>query len=373
MTNGTFENYTHSSTDPARRHEWDAVNLDLAIANAIRRVVLTDIPVLGFRGEEASADAKDAAAPSVDIHHNTGPLHNEIIAHRIGMIPIHFTAAEITAGPGEAAAPVWRFDLDVSTKASTKRNVTTHDFKVFKNGVELPHTETVRLFPADGVTGSPILITRLREDEHIALSAVPVISTAREHASFSPVSMCTYQFVVDPEAAANADNVLDKERAYFRNNRGDPTRIRFAMESEGALSPKIIVDKAFQVILDKIERAQAALSGEDNDYIIMRDTLNGGKGFEFVFANEDDTLGNLIQSIIYNETIRKTNQSSPVVTYVGYCCPHPLDPSVVLRLVINDEEAPTHDMYKTLFSAHIDRIHGIMTGLRAAWDDFAPK
>ena len=362
----SFANYTYNASDPALRHEWEIHDVDLSIANALRRTILTDIPYIGFRGEESSTDAGETGAPSIEIHHNNGPLHNEIIAHRIGMIPIHFTEAEIAAGPEG-----WRFELDVST-TTKKCNVTTHDFKVFHGDVELPSTETHRLFPANGVTGDPILISRLRENERLALTAVPILSSAREHAGFSPVSLCTYQFIIDPETAAHADNMLDKERAYYRNKRGDPTRIRFAMESEGNLTPKIIVDKAFQVILEKVERTQAALAGEDNNYITARTTPNG-LGYEFVFMNEDDTLGNLFQSLIFNETIRKTQQSSPVVTYVGYGCPHPLDPSMVVRLVIDDEEKPTADMYKALFSAHVDRIHGFLTGLRADWLDFAPK
>ena len=392
MASGIFEDYTHDPRDPAGRHEWMVVNMDLSIANALRRVILTDIPNMGFRGEEATADAP-TGAPSVHISHNTGPLHNEIIAHRIGMLPIHFTAEEIAHGPGSKEADElqgnqpaveigWRFDLDVTAPAGNKVNVTTHDFQVYKDGVKLPHSETVRLFPVDSVTKSPILITRLRENERLALSAVPVLSTAREHAGFSPVSLCTYRFVVDPDAAANAANVLDKERAYFRNKRGDPTRIQFSMESEGALTPKNIMDMAFKVILGKLERVQASISNEevaieDGNYLTTRKSPNG-PGFELLFKNEDDTLGNLFQSLIFNETIRKGDkQPAPALSYVGYCCPHPLDPTMVLRLVMDpettDETAATPEAYKAMFSAHVDRIHGMITGLRAAWLEFAPK
>jgi len=371
-----FENYTHDPRDPAGRHEWTMTDVDLAIANALRRVMLTDITNMGFRGEEATG------VPSVDIQHNTGPLHNEIISHRVGMLPVHFTAAEIAEGPD-----AWRFDLDVSAPHGQKVNVTTHDFKIFKNDEPLPHSETTRLFPADKITGSPVLITRLRENERLAFTALPVLSTAREHAGFSPVSLCTYQFVVDPEVAATAANVLDKERSYFKNRRGDPTRIQFSLESEVALTPKQIMEKAFDVLLGKIERVRAAINNEEIDvgFLTTRQPQNGMTGFEFVFKNEDDTLGNLLQSLIYNETIRKGGkQPIPALSYVGYCCPHPLDPTMVLRLVIDDgnnenkeeEQAAaiaTPDAYKTIFRTHVDRIHGVLTGLKAAWMDFAPK
>ena len=54
--------------------------MDLSIVNGIRRVILTEIEVVGFYGEDE---------PSVEIHKNTGPLHNEFMKHRIGLIPIN--------------------------------------------------------------------------------------------------------------------------------------------------------------------------------------------------------------------------------------------------------------------------------------------
>jgi DNA-directed RNA polymerase subunit L len=183
--------------------------------------------------------------------------------------------------------------------------------------------------------------------------------------------------VIDPEIAAAAVNVLDKERSYFRNKRGDPTRIQFSMESEVALTPKQIMVKAFDILITKLERVKASVNNEEVDTGFLT-TREASPGYEFVFKNEDDTLGNLLQSLIYNDTIRKAKplqSSEPTLTYVGYCCPHPLDPVMVLRLVIDPdtEQTPTADTYKTFFRSHVDRIHAMLTGLRAAWMDFAPK
>jgi len=362
-SNGSFDNYTYADNDPAKCHEWDMLDIDLSVANALRRVLLTDIPNLGFRGEGDEL--------SIEITHNDGPLHNEFMAHRIGMIPIHLTYAEHQESEAEAE---WSFELDVATTSGEKRNVTTHDFKVFKNGTPLPHSETARLFPADEVTRDAILITRLRENERLAFTAKPVRSTAREHSGFSPVSMCTYQFIVDPEAAQQFTLPLDKERAYFKNKRGDPTRIHFAIESEGALTPKQLVHMAFDVLNEKLERTKNILSGnaDGEGFLVSRFAQNGTKGFEFVFNNEDDTLGNLLQSLIYNETLRKREQLPPIVSYVGYFCPHPLDPTMVVRLVIDGEDVPA-ETYAGVFLTHVTRIQGIIAGLKAAWEDFAPR
>lgn len=367
----TFDNYTYDSRDPTGRHEWIMKDTDISIANALRRVMLTDITNMAFRGEEATPDGT-TETPSVEILNNTGPLHNEIITHRIGMVPIHFTAEEIATGPDG-----WRFELDVSASQGKKANVTTHDFKVYKNDNHLPQSETERLFPANKVSGNPLLIARLREGESLKLKAVPVLSTAREHAGFSPVSLCTYRFMVDNEAASQITNILDKERAFVKNQYGDPTSIQFAVESEVALTPKQIMAMAFDVIIGKLERVTNAISNSEIDagYLTIRESLNGMAGFEFVFLNEDYTLGNLLQSLIYNETIRKGDQQPhPKLSYVGFCCPHPLDPTMVLRLVIEGEqEAKSVDAYKSILKTHTDKIYDKLVALKTEWLDFAPK
>jgi len=131
---------------------------------------------------------------------------------------------------------------------------------------------------------------------------------------------------------------------------------------------------AFDVLLEKLERTKNILSGnaDGEGFLVARFAQNGTKGFEFVFNNEDDTLGNLLQSLIYNETLRKREQQPPVVSYVGYFCPHPLDPTMVVRLVIDGEDVPT-ETYTGVFLTHVTRIEGIIAGLKAAWEDFAPR
>ena len=84
----TFEN--HSYDVPSDSHSFQINNIDLAIINGVRRVILTDIPVPGIIGEKLDNDD-----PSVDIIINNGALHNEIIIHRIGLIPICLKEEEI--------------------------------------------------------------------------------------------------------------------------------------------------------------------------------------------------------------------------------------------------------------------------------------
>ena len=81
-----FRNLQFIPNDPAKRFTFEAYDIDLSILNAFRRIILTNIPVIGFDGEDN---------PSLEVIVNTGPLHNEYILQRFGCIPIHFNETDI--------------------------------------------------------------------------------------------------------------------------------------------------------------------------------------------------------------------------------------------------------------------------------------
>ena len=55
-------------------------DIDLSILNGIRRILLMDIPILGFIGNGIDT--------TVNIIENTTVLNNEIITNRIALIPL---------------------------------------------------------------------------------------------------------------------------------------------------------------------------------------------------------------------------------------------------------------------------------------------
>ena len=271
--------FNHAATNAFGRFSFEIVNADLAIVNGVRRAIMTLIPVIGFSAE------------TVDIRTNTGPLHNEIISHRIAMIPLHLTASENDADPGQA------YTLNVKNTGDSTMNITTHDLR--REG--LSTHDIARIFPANAVSKTPILITRLRPGEELDLTATTIKATASQDAGFCPASLCTFSFLLDATAAAAASDVLDKERAYLKNEYGDPIAFRIEIESECGLKPAIIVTKAISALIAAVDTvAKEAQTGDVGDQSSKVSIGTEHSRYMITLKEEDDTLGNMLQSTMHN-------------------------------------------------------------------------
>ena len=334
-----FKNIVQSKT-PDKRYSFEIHNVDLAIVNGIRRVVLTDIPVAGFRGEED---------PTLTILANNGPLHNEFMLHRIGLIPIHFSEEETENFNGAD----YEFELHVENTSQARVDVTTKDFKVRKNNVQV---DPKKYFPPDNFTNDFVLITRLRPNERLHVVGRAVKSTARHHAAFSPVGLCTMTFIGDGSAT------IEQERNYYKNEYGDPLQIKVDIEAVAALSPRYLVGKAIAILIDKVKTFMAT------EAFSTPKRTDGG--CEFHIEGEDDTLGNILQSLTHNHYIRDKHETSrqKTLTYVGYYCPHPLETCVVVKLCMEDHDTIDDAEYVDVMMDSCTRIVNELERIQDEWE-----
>jgi DNA-directed RNA polymerase subunit L len=314
-----------------QRYTFDVQGIDLSIVNGLRRTILTDIPSVGivFEGE-----------PSMSIETNTGPLHNEILTHRMSMIPIYLSEEELENYEDNSLT----FELNKSNRTDYMVNVTTHDMRLMKDNKELTGDQIKQYFPVNEWSKEPILITRLRPKERVHMYGSFVKSTARENAGFAPVSLCTFSphLNKDKIQSENIQGVLQRERTFLQNDFGDPIAWTFEIEPETGLDAGYLVSKAFSILKNKIQKSIQTLSTEALEF----EKNEIASTYEYIFRDEDDTLGNMIQSYMHNTYYRTQTpiQQQYLLQYVGYYCPHPLDPKVNVRLTV----VPTSDENKNL-------------------------
>lgn len=356
--------------------------LDLAIANSIRRTISADVPTAAFAFRANEYNIVPAPPPSIVVHKNTTVLHDEIIAHRISLLPIHFSEAEVASIQDDVAH--YEFFINLLNSGPTPLNVTSGDITGTLEGAPLDEETLRRLFPADPVTGDNVLIARmspLHVDGHpgtwaeeLVASMIPVIGVGRQHTRWSPVSVCAFGNVVDAKKAdadlkelvdaarargATADeiellaldfNSLDRLRVTARGK--DAPILHFTIRSECGLRPTYLVLAALRVLhtrlLDIAEQMIVRRDKAMNDVYAI--TING----------ENHTIGNLIQSVVHDTF------GGREVMYIGYHQPHPLEDYIVVKVKLNDAIArPGQD--KEFCSHAVKHVADVVAEVARKW------
>jgi hypothetical protein len=190
-------------------------NLNTSIINGIRRTTISQTKSFRFRTEPYEKN-------DVNIITNDTSLNNQIICHRIGMIPIHITNEDFAINDYE-------FIIDVSNDSNFPKAITTKDFKILQISTNkyLSEKEVESIFPKDPITGDYITITKLKPSYNIInykldsykdellntkgkkfsfhIKAKAVLSQGDENSRFSPVTSISYSYKVDEEKAKKAE------------------------------------------------------------------------------------------------------------------------------------------------------------------------
>ena len=346
----------------SNRFIFDIKNIDLAVINSIRRVIISEVPTLGFLGEDDS---------TIKITKNNGPLHNEFMIHRISNIPIHFNEDDTESFTENE----YEFYLSKSNLDSAILNVTTKDIRGKKNNKELTDKELNRLFPANSVTKEHILITRLRQNEELEFTGNIIKANTLTHASFSPVSLCSFSFIQDENKNKDEKDILQKERNYIKNEYGDPTSIRFSIEPEKGLSSKYLVSKAIEILKDKNDFVGRELdvSVSEKIKLVKNDDIDNTYDLHVNF--ETDTYGNLFQSLNFNKYIRDKEtilDGKYNVSYIGYYAPHPFDAKIIIRISVTNKNniTPTREEFINIFKKCISNVSRSLDNTYDEWIRF---
>jgi DNA-directed RNA polymerase subunit L len=321
-------------------------NINVSLANAIRRTILNDIPTVVL-GTDIYQDNKCA------IQINTGRLHNELVKQRLSSIPVHITSEkEMETFPQE-----YILSIDIKNDTDTMRIVTTEDFKIKqKDGDKFMSADEVHaIFPADTLTRDYIDFVRLRPrigdsipGEHLKLTCEFTVATAKINGMYNVVSKCAYGNTPDLEKADEAwaqrqqklaeENSTKEEIEFQKRNfylldaqrYFTPDSFDYQIQTIGVFDNKAIVQKACRILNDYFLTTHKNL---DSDIIPINLSLTTMENaYDIILMDADYTVGKVLEYILYD----KFYEGQQILSFCGFKKVHPHDSDSIIRLAYKE-------------------------------------
>jgi len=242
---------------------FEMIGIDASFANALRRILIADIPTM--------------AIENVYMWDNTSIIHDEVLAHRLGLIPIHVdarmfdefptiatqallddngqdeehdndeteratdrntivfkiavtcrrseapamptSAATGTAGEEDSVLPGHDtgIDMDAMRKAAIETPNRPYTKHVYSSDMEwVPQGDQEARFP-NGIrpVHEDILIAKLRPGQSIELEAHAHQGTGKDHAKYSPVATACYRLMPQIELLKDIYDETAEELVYL--------------------------------------------------------------------------------------------------------------------------------------------------------------
>lgn len=155
-------------------------NTDISVVNGLRRAILSDTPTM--------------AIDFVEVKENTSALHDELIAHRLGLIPLLSTNVDSYNYPTECSCVSTEcpqcsvtFSLHVRAVSSETTIITSSDLMAPGEISVAPVPPTV------GLDEGGILIAKLQRNQELELIARAKKGVGKEHAKWSPACAVSYR------------------------------------------------------------------------------------------------------------------------------------------------------------------------------------
>lgn len=365
---------------------------NVCYANTLRRAVLTLVESIGFRSDiNEKGDTTD-----VEILKNSTPMSNEMLAHRIGLLPIHVEQ------PLTWKADEYTFEINVKNEDANPYDVCAKDILVKHRKAKDDEPTVVpsnQFFHPDRITHDTTLLTVLKgkhgtqAPEELVCKMKATLGTGRENARFIPVSQCSYSYTLDtnpermkkvfqdwlsshkkvnlsdlesnPERKGELERefkTMEVARCFLQDETGEPYSFDFTVETIGVLSCDYIIARALDVLQAKCLKYGGIDTGDLPPTIEIRPAEARMRGYDFVFQGEDHTLGNLLQTYMEQNLM-----ASGELTFVGYKVPHPLRDEMVLRVGIKSEDK-TQIPAKQMIAKAARDLAAMFRTWRASWE-----
>ncbi|CDW73871.1 rna polymerase ii core subunit [Stylonychia lemnae] len=266
--------------------KFELLNTDLSVANSLRRIIIAEVPTM--------------AIDLVEVKENTSALHDEFIAHRLGLIPLQsfnvdqFNLSDQCACSSMCAQCSVQFKLHAVCSDRDQMEVNTRHIQPLSDAPIIP----VQYVNDKGIEEDPILIMKLSKNQQLDMNLVARKGNGKIHAKWSPVATCQMRkepIVEIDQDKINRDLDIEKRKEFVAlcprevfafndyrnaveiensdkciqcieclrfaqaNNLERAVKIAeredkfvFTVESTGVLTPEDIVSRALQILMRKL-------------------------------------------------------------------------------------------------------------------------
>ena len=408
--------------------KFELKNVTVPFANTIRRSLSTLCPTITFiDGLETN---------SIKVITNTGALHNEFLTHRLSLIPINidnsFAKKHLkmaTSYDPSKGKRIWEF-LNSDTVPIFEINITDHESlvaNIHMNDIMDVTTDNIKvlidteeesgankkLFLKDPFTKDPVLITSLKTKleksgdlEKLHIQCWPVPNIGKYHTRNDPTGTVEYSFKLDDEDRINevlgykleflkkerVDNglepytsdelssmernfhLLDKERVYITNTKGEANHFNFTVESIGCMSSNQIIYNSIKTlklyledIIESVSFKKIRTSKKKTEYKLDKgfspklsihelNIENINKGCIIRLNDENHTLGGLLQSKLRAKYVSEDDDITKYLKIANYKMNHPTIEEIDFILYIKNNV--TNELMDKLINKYIKELEG---------------
>ena len=343
-------------------------DVPLSATNAIRRVIISEIPVVGFK-----TAPHDESQCTISV--NTTRFNNEILKHRLACIPIHIKDNMVTKTP---SIPLENYELVLSKQNNTSDvlYVTTEDFQIRDKNTDqfLSNTERDNIFPPDEITGDYIDFVRLRpkftgsgDGEEISLICqFSIMIPGDSLGTYNSTSRCFFTNTID-EIARNdawekklaiikqgdpdADVEFEKKNwmalegnRFYKKNSYD-----FEIKTLGVYENVELLNSACIVMINKLK----ALIDEYADKVTVKSSISTlPNAFDMKINGEDYTLGKVLEDFLFSKYVEGNKRLS----YLGFIKEHPYDDFIKFTMSFGMEVVDESAIEELVKAAATDAI-----------------
>lgn len=318
-------------------------DIDVSVVNALRRTILCDIPCVVFKTAPYEAN-------TCDIQKNTTRFNNEIIKHRLSLVPIHLTDLTI---------PFGNYVLEVAKQNENDQIefVTTEDFQIRDVNTKklLSKGDRDAIFPKNELTGDHIDFLRLRPrlhpdgvGEEIALTAKFSVATARENGAYNVSSLCFFTNTIDGVARNDAWDKRKKElqqqegvdlafekknwelldgNRHFKKNSFD-----FKLKTIGVYENSALAKMGAKIMAEKLEQLGQDIDGQEARVKIAESITTIANCYDVKLVEEDYTLGRVLAHFLY----KRYYEDEKTLTFCGFKKEHPHLDYALLRVAFKN-------------------------------------